>query len=116
MSVVNLSKYKKRKAQWGGYVLMCESGAIYTGISLDLDKRLEAHTLQTKASSKFIKHYGPPIKVLELYFCDTREQAAIWESDTARTLYNAYPNVPVYFPGSQGIKGLKDADTREWVC
>lgn len=99
-SLINLDRYKQPQKQWGGYVLECtKEGAIYIGMTNDLDKRLREHTSGSQLSSRFLKHYGPPVRVLELYFCDTRQQAAAWEAKTAHQLRVTYPTKQVYYPG-----------------
>jgi predicted GIY-YIG superfamily endonuclease len=95
MSLINLWQYRKR--QWGGYVFECEgSGAIYVGISQDVDGRLKQHAFGQ--SARFTRAYGRPAKVIELYFCATGRQARDWEKATATALQQMYPKRPVYHP------------------
>ena len=103
-SLVNLDQYRTDKKQWGGYVFECaKQGAIYTGISNDLDTRMKQHTHPWTRSARFIQQYGPPIRILELYFCDTEEQARQWEMDTSNQLYGQYKDRPVYYVGRRSV-------------
>ena len=82
-SLLNLDQYKKPHKQWSGYVLeLAKEKAIYTGISYDLAQRLRQHMTGKGLCAAFVQQYGPPIRILELYFCDTEEQARQWEMDT----------------------------------
>ncbi|HJW76662.1 MAG: hypothetical protein A2V77_06310 [Anaeromyxobacter sp. RBG_16_69_14] len=40
---------KRRRASWCVYVLRCRDGSLYTGITNDLDRRLEQHAAGTGA-------------------------------------------------------------------
>ncbi|MDH3505105.1 MAG: GIY-YIG nuclease family protein [Nitrospirota bacterium] len=57
---------------WTVYILECTDNSLYTGITVDLARRLEAHSIGKGA--KYTKHRGPFTVVLtELQ--DTRGQA-----------------------------------------
>lgn len=49
---------------WFVYMVRCQSGALYTGITNDLDKRLKAHN--SGKGAKAIRALGSPVK-LEWY-------------------------------------------------
>lgn len=42
--------------QWFVYILECEDGSYYTGVTNDLDKRMKAHT--EGKGSKYVYHKG----------------------------------------------------------
>ena len=42
--------------QWYVYILECIDGSFYTGVTNDLDKRMEAHANGT--GSKYVRHKG----------------------------------------------------------
>jgi predicted GIY-YIG superfamily endonuclease len=101
-SLVNLDNYKKK--HWGGYVLECATDkAIYIGMSANLDNRMREHLSGNKQASGFVRRYGGPVRVLELYFCNTEEQARQWERDTSDQLYTTYKDRPVYHLGYRSI-------------
>lgn len=105
-SLINLDRYKPYK-QWCGYVLECtKEKAIYTGISNNLPQRLRQHMECNAVAAHFIQVYGPPVKVLELYFCETEEQARSWERITSEQLYGQYLDRPVYYIGRRSIPTL----------
>lgn len=105
-SIINLDRYKPFHGKWGGYVLECaKEGAIYVGISNNLDKRIKQHMTGGHDAAKFTRHYGPPTRLIELYFCDTQEQAVAWETVTSHQLKEHYKDRPVHFPGIQNMRG-----------
>lgn len=99
-SLINLDQYKKPHKQWSGYVLeLAKEKAIYTGISYDLAQRLRQHMTGKGLCAAFVQEYGPPIRVLELFFCDTEAQARHWERATSDQLYDHYKDRPIYHLG-----------------
>ena len=57
---------------WYLYILRCRDGSLYTGITTDVEKRLEAH--QSGKGAKYTRGRGP----LELVYseeCGTHSQA-----------------------------------------
>jgi putative endonuclease len=44
---------------WYLYVVRCKDGALYTGISIDIDRRLAEHREGGDAGSKYLKGRGP---------------------------------------------------------
>ena len=98
-SLINLDRYKEKK-QWGGYVLECtKDNALYIGMSCNLDNRMREHMRGGKQSSRFLTRYGGPVRVLELHFCETEEQARHWEDETSWQLFTTYKDRPVYHLG-----------------
>ena len=49
---------------WKLYILRCGDGSLYTGITTDVEKRLEAH--RTGKGAKYTRGRGP----LELVYCE----------------------------------------------
>jgi predicted GIY-YIG superfamily endonuclease len=43
--------------RWHVYILRCRDGTLYTGITVDLDKRIEAH--KRGAGAKYTRSRGP---------------------------------------------------------
>jgi predicted GIY-YIG superfamily endonuclease len=78
----------------GVYVLECQDGALYTGMSENLQRRMQEHA--HGCSSQFVKFHGGPARVLELRFCETKEDAYRHEFETARQLSARFPNKCVY--------------------
>ena len=54
-------------SQWYLYILRCGDGTLYTGITNDMEKRLEAH--RTGKGAKYTRGRGP----LELTYQETSE-------------------------------------------
>ena len=49
---------------WYLYILRCKDGTLYTGITTDVEKRLEAH--RSGKGAKYTRGRGP----LELVYCE----------------------------------------------
>lgn len=116
-SLVDLDKYKEpnRKKQWGGYVLECaKDKAVYVGMSCDLDNRMKEHMNGGKQAARFVKRHGLPVRVLELYFCETEAQARDWERMTSEQLLRTYKNRPVYHLGYRSIDTPKPSGPKRW--
>jgi len=45
------------KKQWYVYILECEDGSFYTGVTNDVDKRMKAHA-DGKRGSKYVYNKG----------------------------------------------------------
>jgi hypothetical protein len=85
-------------------------------MSANLDNRMREHLSGNKQASGFVRRYGGPIRVLELYFCETEEQARQWERDTSDQLYVTYKDRPVYHLGYRApICNPKPSSTKERV-
>lgn len=46
------------EGEWSVYVLRCGDGSLYTGITLDVSRRLEEHRT-SKAGAKYLRGRGP---------------------------------------------------------
>ncbi len=44
---------------WYLYIIQCNDDSLYTGITLDVDRRLEEHASQGAKSAKYVKGKGP---------------------------------------------------------
>ncbi len=83
--------------QWGGYVIETHEGAIYIGKTNDHDRRFYKHARgSSHGGSKFIERYNGPKRVLELFFCETPEQATAWERATCKAMATQFPNRYIY--------------------
>ncbi len=63
--------------EWSLYIIKCNDGSLYTGISTDVEKRLRAHSLGKGA--KYLRGRGP----LEIVYClnaGTKSEALKMES------------------------------------
>jgi len=65
---------KQNNKKWYVYIVETQSGKFYTGITLDLDRRLEEH----KSSSKGAKFFrsSPAKKILYTEECCSRSEAS----------------------------------------
>ena len=61
---------------WYVYILKCKNGALYTGITNDLERRFKEHHKNTTHYTS----YNPPLKILYQEGFPTRSQAARRES------------------------------------
>jgi len=59
-----VAQLKTERAEWYLYMIRCNDGALYTGISNDVDKRFNMHQESGKQGSKYLRGKGP----LELVF------------------------------------------------
>lgn len=115
-SLIDLDRYKPEEKHWCGYVLECaKEQAIYTGISNNIEQRLRQHMIGKGLAADFTQVYGPPIRVLELYFCSTVEQVRDWERQTSEQLYARYGRErPVYYIGRRSISNPHRRNVKEW--
>lgn len=63
---------KKRKGDWSIYILECDDGSFYTGISNDPQKRFDAHQAG-KGARYTILH--PPLRILAIELLGSYPQA-----------------------------------------
>ena len=70
-------KSKALKTKWFTYILLCKDGTLYTGITTDLDKRLQAHKDGTAA--KYTRSRGAD-KIVYFKKHPIRSSASIHES------------------------------------
>jgi putative endonuclease len=69
--------------QWFVYILECQDGSFYTGVTTDLDKRMKAHACGK--GSKYVRHKKFK-KLLKSKECKDRSDACKAESHI-KTLY-----------------------------
>jgi putative endonuclease len=65
----------KPQLTWFLYMIRCADNSLYTGITIDLDRRFAEHQAQGKKSAKYLRGKGP----LELVFMTavgTKSQAS----------------------------------------
>ena len=44
---------------WFVYLIRCSSGTLYTGVTLDVDRRFQEHQSQGKKGAKYLRGKGP---------------------------------------------------------
>ena len=57
------------------YMLRCEDGSVYTGITTDMARRWREHTGTDGKGAKYTRRH-PPVKVLSLWQCEGRGAAS----------------------------------------
>ncbi len=57
--MVKLNKSKACAGQWSLYILRCQDGSLYTGISTDIARRLEEHQQGSTKGAKSLRGKGP---------------------------------------------------------
>ena len=60
--------------QWSVYVLRCADNSLYTGVALDVNKRLDEHNGITKNGAKYT-HARRPVKLVYQEPADSRSDA-----------------------------------------
>ena len=60
------------ESTWKLYILRCGDGSLYTGITVDVEKRLEAH--RTGKGAKYTRGRGP-LEVVYREECESHSQA-----------------------------------------
>lgn len=48
-----------KKGRWSVYIVRCRDGALYTGIALDVRRRLAQHAGERDGGAKFLRGKGP---------------------------------------------------------
>lgn len=65
----------KKEDKYFVYMLRCKDDSIYTGLTKDIERRMEEHFTKDKKAAKYVKKVGA--KKLETYFeTDSRKKAA----------------------------------------
>jgi putative endonuclease len=64
------------KKQWVVYILECQDGSFYTGVTNDIDKRMKAHT--EGKGSKYVYKNGFK-KLLRTKQCKNKSEACKYE-------------------------------------
>jgi len=49
----------KKQGEWHLYIIKCNNGTFYTGITLDVQRRFEEHSAEGPKSAKYVKGKGP---------------------------------------------------------
>jgi putative endonuclease len=65
---------QKASAQWSVYVLRCADNSLYTGVALDVNKRLDEHNGITKNGAKYT-HARRPVELVYQEHADSRSDA-----------------------------------------
>ena len=65
-------------SQWTVYIIEAHSGKLYTGITTDLERRLEEHSTKRKGARFF--HFSSPEKILFIESHPNRSEASKRES------------------------------------
>lgn len=68
---------------WYVYIVECSDGSLYTGVTLDLDRRLVEHNTSNKFGSKFTRARRP-VKLVYKETFPTRTVALKRESEIKR--------------------------------
>ena len=65
---------KTKPVQWYVYVLRCADNSLYTGVALDVNKRLDEHNGVTKNGAKYT-HARRPVELVYQEPADSRSEA-----------------------------------------
>lgn len=65
---------------WHLYIVKCTDGSLYTGVTLDVDRRLKEHQSKNGKGSKYLRGRGP----LELVFTCQFENKNLALSEEAK--------------------------------
>ena len=60
---------------WYTYILRCEDGSLYSGITTDLPRRFREHASGTKKGAKYTKRH-PPVRFEAAWQSETRSEAS----------------------------------------
>ena len=60
------------KKQWCVYLLECQDGSFYTGVTNDVEKRMELHAMGKGSKYVYRKGFG---KLLRVKLCDDKSDA-----------------------------------------
>ena len=52
--------------EWFVYMLCCDNGALYTGVTTDVQRRIGEHTHQGRRAARYTRAFAP---VKLVYFC-----------------------------------------------
>lgn len=66
----------KKGTGWVVYILKCRNDALYTGITNNLDRRLNAH--ESGKGSKYVRAWQP-FALVKVIPCETESEARIME-------------------------------------
>ena len=68
---------------WNVYILRCADSSLYTGIAMDVNKRLEEHNSDNKKAAKYTRARRP-VKLVYSETCKNRSEAASREASIKR--------------------------------
>lgn len=74
------------------YMIRCSDNSIYTGITNDINRRLNEHFNKTKKCAKYTKRHGA-IKLEALFTSSTRSDAAILEYRIKKLKHHEKENI-----------------------
>ena len=60
---------------WYVYIVKCADGSLYTGITKDLDRRVEEHNSDNRLGSKYLRYRRPGVLVYYEEFKNRAEAA-----------------------------------------
>jgi putative endonuclease len=60
---------------WSVYILRCGDGTYYTGIAMDVERRLEEHRSQGPKAAKYVRG-RTPLELVYAHTAGTRSEAA----------------------------------------
>jgi len=60
--------------QWTVYVLRCKDNSLYTGVTTDIERRIDEHNNDNKLAASYTKSRRP-VKLVYSESCDDRSQA-----------------------------------------
>ena len=69
--------------KWNVYVLRCADNTLYTGIAIDLEKRIDEHNNDNRKASKYTR-VRRPVNLVYSEFCKDRSAASIREAEIKR--------------------------------
>lgn len=49
----------RKKTYWYLYIIRCNAGTLYTGVTIDIDRRFDEHQSQGKKCAKYLRGKGP---------------------------------------------------------
>ncbi len=64
---------------WNVYILRCADNTLYTGIAIDLNKRLDEHNNDNRKASKYTRARRP-VEIVYAETCEDRSAAASREA------------------------------------
>lgn len=61
-------------SEWTVYVLRCKDDSLYTGVTTDIERRLDEHNHDNKLAASYTKSRRP-VKLVYTESCEDRSQA-----------------------------------------
>ena len=85
-------------ANWYVYMIRCMSGALYTGITTDVDRRFAEHQAAGPRAARYLRGRGPLQLVLTVHVGDRR--VALRLEHRIKRLPRAQKEILIQHPGS----------------